>query len=332
LAILYALLATLVLRLFAINGVVSVAWPPSGLALAALLLGGKKYAPGIWLGAWVSNLLAGSSPLVSAIIALGNTLEPLVSIWLLGGGWLHGVTTPLNALRELLRLIFLGAFGASTVSALIGATTLLTSGFIGSDAYWLNLIHWWMGDALGIVLITPLILAWRQAPPWRTQGRLPEATLLLGLSFLVGQVVFLGWFSAQLGSLALGFWMFLFVTWAALRLGAHGVTALLSIIAVQALWGAHLNVGFFADDIMNSNLTAYWLHAGISLGRHGAGHLYRQPQARQNTTDAKRRATQSRPVRRQDRQLGAGCTQQHFDLDGGILPHLWRYVRHAAQL
>lgn len=129
-AALYVLVATVVLRLFAANGIVSIVWPPSGLAVAVLLLGGKKYAPAIWLGAWIANLLASGSPAISAIIALGNTLEALTAFWLITRH--SDFDRDLRELRDLLRLIFLGALSAATVSALTGSITLLAFGLINT--------------------------------------------------------------------------------------------------------------------------------------------------------------------------------------------------------
>lgn len=87
-----------------------------------------------------------------------------------------------------------------------------------------NLLNWWMGDALGIMLVTPLILVWRRMPNgWLEPKRMTEAVLVLGLTLLGGQIVFLSWFHNTVGHVALGYWMFLFVTWAAARLGIHGV-------------------------------------------------------------------------------------------------------------
>ncbi len=256
LAALYALLAVLVLRLFSSNGMVSIVWPPSGLAVAAILLGGRKYAPGIWLGAWTADLLAGSAQLASAVIALGNTLEALTAVWLLARA--PGFDPALRTLRDLLRLIFVASFLAAAVSALTGASTLLVSGFIGNEAYWGELARWWVGDALGIIVVTPLLLVWRHPPVALSRQQLIEAVCLLGISLLVGQIVFLGWFSELFGPLARGYWIFLLLLWAAVRLGTHGVTVLLAIATVQGLWGAYLNTGYFAGEILHSRLTAYW--------------------------------------------------------------------------
>src|SRR2546423_14205953 len=68
------------------KSVVSSAWPPSGVALAALLLLGLRLWPGIALGAFLLNWTAGVSAAGATGIALGNTLEAVAGAWLLGRG------------------------------------------------------------------------------------------------------------------------------------------------------------------------------------------------------------------------------------------------------
>src|SRR6202022_377785 len=82
----------------AIHPVVSSAWPPSGVALAALLLMGTRFWPGIALGAFVVNLTGGVAPLGAIGIAVGNTLEALVAAWLLTS--FAGFRLPLERLRD----------------------------------------------------------------------------------------------------------------------------------------------------------------------------------------------------------------------------------------
>ncbi len=273
-AALYALLARVVLIYFSANGVVSVIWPPSGLALAVLLIGGKRYAWGVFLGALLANALAGGVTLgMAAAIATGNTLEAFLGAWLLTRNGRFDPT--LRSLRDYLRLIVLAGFFGVSVSALIGTTTLLVSGFITAETYSHNLLHWWMGDALGIMLTTPLILVWWQIQNVRLDAKQAlEAIFVIGLTFLVGQVVFLGWLQGTVGQVAKGYWMYLLVTWAAVRLGTHGVVIVLIMTAVQALLGAYYGTGFFADDIVKTQLTNYWFYmvilsmVGMALATH----------------------------------------------------------------
>jgi PAS domain S-box-containing protein len=272
-AALYALLAKLVLAFFSGNGVVSVVWPPSGFALAVLLMGGKRYAAGVYLGALLANAMTGLPLGTAAFIATGNTLEALLGAWLLTR---DGKFDPdFRSLSDYLRLIVLAGFFSTIVSAINGSTTLLVSGFLTSEAYLVNLLHWWMGDAIGILLIAPFVLVWRRVPrDWIEPKRAIEVMLVLGLTFLIGQVVFHDWFHDTLGTVARGYWMFLLVTWAAVRLGNHGVVALILMVAAQALIGAAQGTGFFDDDMAKTQLTNYWSYmvtlsiTGMALATH----------------------------------------------------------------
>lgn len=80
-ALIYALLAKLFLNFFSENNVIAIIWPLSGLAFAALLMGGKKYWPGIFIGAFVGNIMAGSTVGLSMSIASGNAMAAVASIF-----------------------------------------------------------------------------------------------------------------------------------------------------------------------------------------------------------------------------------------------------------
>ncbi|NGZ25960.1 MAG: response regulator [Magnetococcales bacterium] len=93
--------------------------------------------------------------------------------------------------------------------------------------------------------------------------------MIIGSSILVGQVVFLDWLHDSLGQVARGYWMFLFVTLAALRLGPLGTMIVISITAVQGLIGALSGLGFFSDDITKTYLSNYFYYI-ISLSSDGS--------------------------------------------------------------
>lgn len=282
---LYVLLAKGSLALFSENNVVSVIWPPSGLAMAAVLIGGKRYAWSVFFGALLVSSTTGISLGTAALIALGNSLEALFGAWLFTRD--GKVTTDIRSLPDYLRLAALAGGAGSCIAALIGVSALQLSEFIPTEHYFLNLMHWWMGDVLGIILITPLILIWKRAPDhWLKQKRWLEAMLVLGLSTLVGQAIFLGWFSATAGSIAKGYLMFLFVTWATVRLGAHGVSIVLIMTAVLGLLGAHQSVGYFARDIAETQLANYWFYmvtlstVGMALASYFEGRKQQEEELR----------------------------------------------------
>lgn len=230
LAIAYAILAKIALGFFAANGVVSIVWPSSGLAVAALLIGGKKYWPGVFIGALAVNIMQGSSVGISTFIAAGNTLEALTCFLLL-----TRVRRFNSDLAQPLDFLWIGVVGAigSCVSAFIGVTTLLLAGVLTQQVVVQNLLQWWQGDTLGIFLVTPLILVWRHLPHgWFKRARVAETIACFGLAFVAGQIIFLGWFHDAFGIVARGYWVFLFVAWGAVRFGRHGALLIIGMTAV----------------------------------------------------------------------------------------------------
>lgn len=254
----YWLLARVVLQYFS-DSIATVLWLPSGLALATLLLGGPRYAWGVWLGALLAHLGADGLWWTAVLIALGNTLSALAGVWLLKrrGNFDLGLPTS----HDYGRLILWGGCIPALIGTAVGPTVLLVAGIFRLENFPNEMLHWWMGDVLGVVLLTPLILVWRNFPEdWRGWPRLTEAALLLGCVFVAGQVIFLGWAHDTSDFIARSFLMFLFVVWAAARLGMHGVMLVLVLITAQALLGAYQHVGVFGDDLERSQLVNLWLY------------------------------------------------------------------------
>ena len=254
----YALLAEFVLAIFPAGNSITVVWLPGGLALSALLLGGNKYILGVFIGAFAAGVWVGHSFGVSVSIALGNTLESWLIAWLL---WrnrhFHNL---LIRPCDYLWLLSMTGIGAC-VSALIGPGTFLLAGFLSPAVFLPNLLHWWMGDVLGIVLVAPLLLVWQRPPQNDFDPKHAWETLAcFGLALLAGQIVFLGWFHEFFAPFANGFLMIVFVAWSALRLGRHGVLVVIGITAAQALLGAVWETGYFAHDLTDTGLLNFWLY------------------------------------------------------------------------
>jgi diguanylate cyclase (GGDEF)-like protein/PAS domain S-box-containing protein len=255
---LYTLLAELVIS-YSATGFINIVYPSSGLGLAAVLIGGKRYALCVYFGALLINIIAKNSFWLTVTLPIGSTLEALFGAWLLTRN--NRQIVNLYSLGDYLRLIvFGGAFG-SCIAAIPGATILLVSGTITAATYFLNMVHWWMGDALGIIMITPLVLVWRRVPTeLLAPKKLLELALVFGLTFLVGQIIFLGWFHEAVGLFAKETLMFLFITLAAVRLETHGTMLVLTLIATQGLIGAINGAGYFATDLAKTQMTNYWLY------------------------------------------------------------------------
>lgn len=256
LAVAYAVLAKIALGFFAANGVVSIVWPSSGLALAALLIGGKKYWPGIFIGALAGDVMQGSSVAISMLIASGSVLEALICVWLLAR--MRRFNSALTDYVDFLRLAFVGAVG-SCASALVGVTTLQFTGILTKQAVMQNLLLWWQGDVLGIFLVTPLILVWWHLPEgWFKRERVAEAVACFGMAFMAGQIIYLGWFHDAVGHVVNDYWVFLFIAWSALRFGCHGVLLVVSMVAIQMLLGIWLEVNGEIGNQLASKLFDFW--------------------------------------------------------------------------
>jgi diguanylate cyclase (GGDEF)-like protein/PAS domain S-box-containing protein len=258
-AALYALLLYAGEFYFKDGAIVGYFEPASGLALAVLLIGGKRYALGVFIGALLVNATSNNYIWVAVIIALGDTLQAFCGAWLLAREGRFDVR--LNSLRDYLRLILLGGGLSIAIGALVVNTTLLFSGLFTHTDYFHSLIRWWMSDTLGVILIAPLVMAWwRTNVDWRQVGRMAEAILVFGLTVLLGQIVFFGWLGDSLGHVAKGYWMFMAISWVAVRFGVRGTVVALSVMAIQALLGAIQGTGFFADDIEKTQLANYWCY------------------------------------------------------------------------
>lgn len=267
-AAVYAALALLARAYFAPNDVVGVFWPASGWALAVLSLGGQRYAWGVLAGALLGQLIAGQPVWIAGPIGGGETIEALVGYWLLMRN--KEFDPSFSAMRDYQRLLIRAGVMGPLCNALIGTTTLTLAGVLPSAGHLQNMLQWWMGDVLGILLLTPLILVWRNGPQRPTEHKYwTEAALVLGLSFLTGQVIFLEWLPDSAGKIAnQGYWMFLFITWAAIRLGTPIVTAILCMVAVQVMTGIHLHLGFIAKGFPKTQVMDSWFYL-LSLGLVG---------------------------------------------------------------
>lgn len=279
-AALYALLTWVVLAYIIPTGSSSIFFLASGVALAAVLIGGKRYAWGILLGALSANIFFGYPLGITLLKSCGSTLGALLGAWLIER---NGKFDPaLPSFPDYLRLIVLGGFGGSSLSALIGSISLLNAGILTLETWPAGWLHWWMGDVLGVILVAPLALLWRRGTGASSITPLPGETLLIvGTTWFAGQIVLMGWFSGSIGHLARSYWLFLFIAWAAVRLNTRWTALLITVIALQGVLGAYRGDGFFARDLAATQLLSYWFFIAILslVGMMLATHLTQRQQA-----------------------------------------------------
>ncbi|MEO8188143.1 MAG: MASE1 domain-containing protein, partial [Burkholderiaceae bacterium] len=133
-------------------------WPPTGIALAAVLLLGYRAAPAIFIGAFLVNITTSGSLLSSLGIAVGNTLEAVTGAFLVSR-YANG-RAAFNRARDIVSFSLLAGLVSTSISATIGVTSLVLTGYAEASqvgAIWLT---WWLGDATGALIVAPLVLLW----------------------------------------------------------------------------------------------------------------------------------------------------------------------------
>jgi PAS domain S-box-containing protein len=222
--------AKLGLALSVEHGVITPVWAPTGIALAALVLFGRSLWPAVAVGALIANATSGASPLEAAAISVGNTLEAVVACELL---LRVGFRPQLGRVRDVLALVGLAAVVSTTISATNGVTTLWLSGEVEAGSYASAWLLWWTGDAMGDLVVAPLILVLATTP--LRELRRPhwqlEAGGLLVLLVAVSTLVSLG-----------GYWrsphvIFPLLVWATLRFRQPGAVVGSFVVAAIAVAG-----------------------------------------------------------------------------------------------
>jgi len=260
LASVYFLSAQLGLSLAFVQVNTSPVWPPTGIAIAALLYFGLRAWPGIFLGALLTSIMAGTSILVALGVASGNTLEGLVASYLLVR---FASTYPFNKVRHVFIFVAVVLF-ATTISASIGVSSLLIGGVIEKDSFSLLWSTWWLGDLVGGLVITPLLLCWsRLHNARRYLSQWPEALCLLVLSIFSSELVFNKLFYIFHGDYPLGFVFVPLAIWAAYRFHQYGATLFIAIISILAIYGTLQGHGPFVRTSANESLLLLQAFIGV---------------------------------------------------------------------
>ena len=238
-------------------------WPLAGLALAALLLLGWRVWPAIWIGAFSAAVVPfiqtqGTSSFtalwISAAFATGDTLEALAGWWL----WLRWFGQFSRHGQGIVFLQGLDVFRFAAMSlvicipsACLDSWVICTAGFEPWSKFFLIGAISWIGDASGILLLTPFLMAWAQ--PLEIQWSFARAVEgIAAFAVLAGSIlaVFGGWLPAR----SLAYLTTLPVVWIAVRQGPRAVTSALVFLAASAIWFTVHQQGPFVFSIEHESI------------------------------------------------------------------------------
>ena len=229
------------------SGNVSPVWPASGIALAAILLWGYRVSPGIAAGAFLVNFWSPVPQTAALGLAAGNTLAAVTGVFLLRQ--IPDFHLSLSRLRDVLGMIVFAAIGSTMVSASIGVAVL----FATHVHPWSNVgpawLMYWLGDGMGVLLVAPLALTFPSLWKIRPRIRVAELTTLVLLLSVACFFIFTDRTLFALKLNVLGFAVFPFVIWAAIRFGVSGCALSTLVIASIGVAATAHGSGPFARDI-----------------------------------------------------------------------------------
>jgi signal transduction histidine kinase len=233
-------------------GNVTAVWPPSGIALAAVLLLGRHVWFDIWLGSFLANvwffanLSVFSIPgiVTSSAIATGSTLQAFLGAFLIRK-W-TGVSFPFDRSQDVFKFAGIDLV-ACTVAATIGVTALFSFDYIPSSVYIYTWLTWWLGDIAGILTFTPVILILKKRPLFiREPLRILESVIFLILLCVLSVTVFRMEYSLIYGLIP-------FISWAAFRFGQHGVAVTGLLLSILAVFSTSKGLGPFVKESLNES-------------------------------------------------------------------------------
>jgi PAS domain S-box-containing protein len=264
---------------------VTTVWAPTGIALAALLLWGRQLWPAIWLGAFLANLGTEAPLWTAAGVATGNTLEAVVAVSLLRR--VPGFDVSFRRVRDVVAFIVVGALFSTTISATVGVTTLCA----GAVQPWARFgelwSDWWLGDALGALVIAPVLLTVARTAKGWTRRESIETVLLVLATVATTQLVFSQPFAPATGSHPLEFVIFPFVIAAAVRL--HPAATALVVLGASSvtIWNTVRGAGPFAGAEVHRSLILLQTFMGVLAG---TGLLLAAAMSERKTSERRRAA------------------------------------------
>jgi PAS domain S-box-containing protein len=221
-----------------LSGSIALVWPPAGIALAAILLFGYRFWPGVALGAVLFSFMNGM-PLgfFTFGTALGNTMGAIVCTFLLRR--IISFDNAMERTRDVAGYIGLACFLGTTVNAAFNVVSLVYAGTVSWADLFPTILEWWVPNALAGLVVAPFLITWATPSALRWHPRLVVEAVVCGMGLMVSTLTsFHSWFVYGIQNYPLAYLPFPFLVWGALRFGQRGATTgtlLVSALAIHSL-------------------------------------------------------------------------------------------------
>ncbi|HEV2393107.1 MAG TPA: MASE1 domain-containing protein [Verrucomicrobiae bacterium] len=246
-----------------LSGSIALVWPPSGIALAAILLFGYRFWPGVALGAVMFALMDGV-PLgfFTFGTAIGNTIGAIVCTFLLKN--LASFDNRMERTRDVTAFIGLAAFLGTTVNATFNVVSLIYSGTISWDALFPKVLEWWVPNALAGLVVAPFIVVWATPATFRWNPKLIAEAVICATGLVLGTLIsFDSWFVYGIQNYPLAYLPFPFLVWGALRFGQRGATTGTLLVTGLAIYSLLQRRGPFLANTEADSLMLIGSYIGI---------------------------------------------------------------------
>ena len=248
--VIYFALAKGGLALASIHPSATPIWPPTGVALAAVLVWGYRTWPAIFTAAVIANATTAGSVPTAIAIATGNSLEAVVGAYLINR-WSSGCNT-FSTPNSVAKFALICFVIATPISASIGLTSLATAGYIERTNFANAWVTWWLGDVTGALVIAPVIVLWASSHYHAfNRNEFLETVGVLATAAAVGLIAFSPLIEQTPSRDPLGFLAILPMLWAALRRGPRDTATVALVLAGITIWGTLTGGGPFTTADLN---------------------------------------------------------------------------------
>ena len=263
LAAVYFIAGRLGLNLAFVNASATPVWPCTGIAFAAFVLLGYDVWPAVLAGSVLVNITTAGSAATAIGIAVGNTLEGVAGAYLVNR-FARG-RRAFDRPQDVFAFTVLAGIVSTTIGATVGVTTLAFTGLARWAEYGAIWWTWWLGDAVGDLVVAPALLLWAVAPRLRwNRAQWIEAAALLLWVVVVGFTVFGGLFPSRVKNYPLEFLCFPFLIWAAFRFAQREAASAVVVLSAIAIWGTLHGFGPFVRATRNESLLLLQAFMGVT--------------------------------------------------------------------
>jgi signal transduction histidine kinase len=234
--ILYTVMAKLSQMLAPPDAIVIPVWPPAGIALAAVLIFGNIALVAVFLGSMISSLhmfaaeITLLSVLYAAIPGLGGALQAYVGKFALSN--IASTDNIFKNTRSVTTFILISGFITCFINPTMGTSTLLLSGRIPVSQFPSEWLTWWISDSVGVIAVTPTIIAWYQK--WKG---LTSVSQLIKLIISWALILMLGYIAFNV-HVQIAYLFIPFAIWSAFQFEIRFSLLTALLISLVCVWGA----------------------------------------------------------------------------------------------